>query len=80
MKIQYTNTTNNIYSLSLAKQQLQEDDTLLIESDLIFEDSLFDMILNSPDPNVALVDKYETWMDGTMVHLDEENNIVNICT
>lgn len=71
------NTTNNIYSLSLAKQQLQEDDTLLIESDLIFEDSLFDMILNSPDPNVALVDKYETWMDGTMVHLDEENNIVN---
>lgn len=71
------NTINNIYSLSLAKQQLQEDDTLLIESDLIFEDSLFDMILNSPDPNVALVDKYETWMDGTMVHLDEENNIVN---
>ena len=71
------NTTNNIYSLSLAKQQLQEDDTLLIESDLIFEDSLFDMILNSPDPNVALVDKYETWMDGTMVHLYEENNIVN---
>ncbi|MCY6315057.1 aminotransferase class I/II-fold pyridoxal phosphate-dependent enzyme [Bacteroides fragilis] len=71
------NTTNNIYSLSLVKQQLQEDDTLLIESDLIFEDSLFDMILNSPDPNVALVDKYETWMDGTMVHLDEENNIVN---
>ena len=71
------NTTNNIYSLSLAKQQLQEDDTLLIESDLIFEDSLFDMILNGPDPNVALVDKYETWMDGTMVHLDEENNIVN---
>ena len=71
------NTTNNIYSLSLAKQQLQEDDTLLIESDLIFENSLFYMILNSPDPNVALVDKYETWMDGTMVHLDEENNIVN---
>lgn len=25
--------TNNIYSLSLAKEQLQQDDTLLIESD-----------------------------------------------
>lgn len=71
------NTTNNIYSLSLAKKQLQEDDTLLIESDLIFEDSLFDMIVNAPYPNIALVDKYETWMDGTMVRLDEENNIVN---
>lgn len=69
--------TNNIYSLSLACNQLQEDDTLLIESDLIFEDSLFRMILESPDPNVALVDKYESWMDGTMVRLDEENNIVN---
>ena len=56
---------------------MQEDDTLLIESDLIFEDSLFRMILESPDPNVALVDKYESWMDGTMVRLDEENNIVN---
>ena len=69
--------TNNIYSLSLAKQQLIEDDTLLIESDLIFEDSLFDMILNCEYNNVALVDKYESWMDGTMVRLDDDHNIVN---
>ena len=69
--------TNNIYSLSLAREQLQSDDTLLIESDLIFEDSLFRMILDCPDPNVALVAKYESWMDGTMVRIDEERNIVN---
>lgn len=69
--------TNNIYSLSLAKGELQKDDTLLIESDLIFEDSLFRLILDNPYPNLALVDKYETWMDGTMVRLDDENNIVN---
>lgn len=69
--------TNNIYSLSLAKKELQEDDTLLIESDLIFDDSLFPMILNDPYPNLALVAKYETWMDGTMVRLDDDNNIVN---
>lgn len=69
--------TNNIYSLSLAKKELQEDDTLLIESDLIFDDSLFSMIINNPYPNLALVAKYETWMDGTMVRLDEENNIIN---
>ena len=49
--------TNNIYSLALAREQLQADDTLLIESDLIFEDSLFQMILDCPDPNVALVAK-----------------------
>ena len=69
--------TNNIYSLSLVKQQLQEDDTLLIESDLIFSDSLFQMIIADPYPNLALVSKYESWMDGTMVRLDADNNIVN---
>ena len=69
--------TNNIYSLSLVKDKMQEDDTLLIESDLIFEDSLFRMILDNPYPNLALVAKYETWMDGTMVRIDADNNIVN---
>jgi histidinol-phosphate/aromatic aminotransferase/cobyric acid decarboxylase-like protein/GTP:adenosylcobinamide-phosphate guanylyltransferase len=69
--------TNNIYSLSLVKQQLQEDDTLLIESDLIFSDSLFQMIIADPYPNLALVAKYESWMDGTMVRLDADDNIVN---
>ena len=69
--------TNNIYSLALVKDKLQEDDTLLIESDLIFSDRLIPMIIDNPCPNLALVAKYETWMDGTMVRLDDEQNIVN---
>ena len=69
--------TNNIYSLSMVKEQLQQDDTLLIESDLIFSDRLFPMILENPYPNLALVAKYESWMDGTMVRLDEDQYIVN---
>ncbi|MDE8696845.1 NTP transferase domain-containing protein, partial [Bacteroides cellulosilyticus] len=68
VKIEYINNpvydkTNNIYSLSLAKKELQEDDTLLIESDLIFDDALFSMIVDNSYPNLALVAKYETWMD-----------------
>lgn len=82
LRIEYVNNpiydkTNNIYSLALAKEQMQEDDTLLIESDLIFDDALFSLIANNPYPNLALVAKYETWMDGTMVCIDEENNIIN---
>lgn len=82
LKIEYADNpiydkTNNIYSLSLVKNQLMEDDTLLIESDLIFSDRLFSMILDNPYPNLALVAKYESWMDGTMVRLDGDNNIVN---
>lgn len=69
--------TNNIYSLALAKEQLMEDDTLLIESDLIFDDKLFNMIVKNPCSNVALVAKYEAWMDGTMVSIDNEKNILN---
>ena len=69
--------TNNIYSLSLVKEKMLEDDTLLIESDLIFSDKLFQMILEDEYPNVALVAKYESWMDGTMVRIDEARNIVN---
>ena len=72
--------TNNIYSLALAKQQLQEDDTLLLESDLIFDSKMLDLILNNEYPNLALVAKYETWMDGTMVCIDGENDIVNFVT
>ena len=69
--------TNNIYSLALVKDKMMEDDTLLIESDLILDDSLFRMLLDDPYPNLALVSKYETWMDGTMVRIDSDNNIVN---
>ncbi len=69
--------TNNIYSLSMVKDKLQEDDTLLIESDLIFSNRFFPMIIENPYPNLALVAKYESWMDGTMVRLDEEQHIVN---
>ena len=69
--------TNNIYSLALAKDQLQEDDTLLIESDLIVDDGMLQLLTENPYPNLALVAKYETWMDGTMVRLDNDCNIVN---
>ena len=82
LKIEFVNNpdydkTNNIYSLALAKDKLQEDDTLLIESDLIFDDGMFSLLTDNPYPNLALVAKYETWMDGTMVRLDDDNNIVN---
>lgn len=67
--------TNNIYSLFLARGYLAEEDTLLLESDLIFEPTVIQKIMESPLPNLALVDKYESWMDGTVVTLDNESRI-----
>jgi len=67
--------TNNIYSLSLAKEYLVAEDTLLLESDLIFEESVLDVLLNDPRESLALVDKYKSWMDGTCVILNENDCI-----
>lgn len=68
-------TTNNIYSLWLAKDYLLSDDTLLFESDLIFEDAIIDKLLQAPHPSLALVSKYESWMDGTVVKLGKDGAI-----
>ena len=67
--------TNNIYSLALAKQYLCEEDTLLLESDIVFEEAIIDVLLNDGRSTLALVDKYESWMDGTCLELDENDVI-----
>ena len=67
--------TNNIYSLFLAKDYMLEEDTILLESDLIYEPAVVSKLLDDDFPNIALVDKYESWMDGTVVTMDEENRI-----
>ena len=69
--------TNNIYSLSLAKGYLTKEDTLLFESDIIFEDSVLDSLIDDERDTLALVDKYEPWMDGTCVRLDADDNIID---
>lgn len=69
--------TNNIFSLSLAKEQMIEDDTLLLESDLIFEERLIDMLLEDKRDSLALVDKFESWMDGTCIVVDQDDNITD---
>lgn len=67
--------TNNIYSLYLAKDYLIEEDTLLLESDLIFESTVLNKMIEDPSPNLVAVAKYESWMDGTVVKLDKYRKI-----
>ena len=69
--------TNNIYSLTLAKEYACEEDTLLLESDLIFEEALIDALLDDKRETLALVDKFENWMDGTCTILDDNDRIVD---
>jgi histidinol-phosphate/aromatic aminotransferase/cobyric acid decarboxylase-like protein/choline kinase len=68
-------TTNNIYSVFLAKDYLLEADTILIESDLIFEPKILQMVVDNKSENLALVDKHKPWMDGTVVKLNDDFSI-----
>lgn len=68
-------STNNIYSVFLAKDYLLEADTILIESDLIFEPKILQMIIKNKYENLALVDKHKPWMDGTVVKLNNDFSI-----
>jgi histidinol-phosphate/aromatic aminotransferase/cobyric acid decarboxylase-like protein/choline kinase len=64
--------TNNIYSLALAFEQIElDDDVLLIESDLVYEPAVIRRAVESRYPNVALVDRFRSGMDGTVVTVDD---------
>ena len=70
-------TTNNIYSLYLAKEYLKNDDTILLESDIIYDKSIIKKLVDSNYESAAVVAKYNEWMDGTVVTLNKSNVIKN---
>lgn len=68
--------TNNIYSLWLTSSFLERDDTIVIESDIVFEKSMLDKLINSDKDCITFVARPECWMNGSVVRLDDNNNIV----
>jgi histidinol-phosphate/aromatic aminotransferase/cobyric acid decarboxylase-like protein/choline kinase len=62
-------TTNNIHSLALALDRV-DDDFLLIECDLFFEREMLRRLIDFPWPNVAVAARYRTGMDGTVLSTD----------
>jgi len=79
MKVSYIEsdryaTTNNIYSLWLAREHLTED-VILLESDVFFERLLLDHMFANGNSNVAAVARHQSWMSGTVVSLDKDGNV-----
>jgi len=69
--------TNNIYSMALALDSLSLDrDIILIESDLIYDPAVLERLLKSPHENVALVDRWRPGMDGTVVAVNGDNQMI----
>jgi len=67
-------STNNMYSLWLAREHLNED-ILLLESDVFFDRKLIDKMLSQEGANLAAVARHQPWMSGTVASLDRNNNI-----
>jgi histidinol-phosphate/aromatic aminotransferase/cobyric acid decarboxylase-like protein/choline kinase len=66
-------STNNIYSLWLAKS-LIKCDFILMEGDVFFEHTILDYVFKNRDKNVAFLSKYHYGMSGTMVEIDERGS------
>ena len=69
-------TTNNIYSLWLARQHIDEP-FLLIESDLVFDASMLAEMLF---PGRIAISHILPWMNGTTVELDDSNEVASFHT
>ena len=65
-------TTNNIYSLWLARNKIRES-FLLIESDLVFDASQLEGCLY---PNKIAISHMQPWMNGTTITLDSLNRVL----
>ena len=64
-------TTNNIYSLWLAREVIEEP-FVLIESDLVFEESMLESMLT---PDRIAISNILPWMNGTVVELNAQQGV-----
>lgn len=68
--------TNNIYSLYLAKDYMVKDESLIIDSDIIFDDCILEKLIQYNGQAVAVIDKYKSWMTGKSVDITSNMEIL----
>lgn len=67
-------STNNIYSLWLAREHLAED-VLLLEADVFFDRELLDRMLAHDSGSLTAVSQHQSWMSGTVVSINKSGNV-----
>ena len=65
------NTTNNIYSLWMSRNIINEP-FMLVESDLVFDESLLD---DMRYPNRIAIARMQPWMNGTTVTINKSQQV-----
>ena len=81
MKIEYAvnsiySKTNTSYSLELGLEKITgENEVYIFEGDVMFEEKLLEDLIQFPEENVTVLEKYSNMLDGTFVTLDDKNRI-----
>ena len=70
-------TTGNMYSLYLLRKYLQED-FILLEGDLVFEETLIPLLLNSKEKNVTLIDTSVSNKEDSLYVTIKNGELLNI--
>ena len=69
--------TGSIYSLFLAKDHLLLDDTVILNAQMIVEDSVLESILNEKKECNVLVDTDKNWMTGETVSIGDDERVLS---
>ena len=70
-------TTGNMYSLYLLRKYLKED-FILLEGDLVFEETLIPLLLNSKEKNVTLIDTSVSNKEDSLYVTIKNGELLNI--
>lgn len=68
---------NNIYSLYLAKDKLIKDDTIIIESDIIYNQSLIAALVHDSRANLVVGSEYQAYMNGTVYAQNDDSRVIS---
>ena len=71
-------STNNIYSLWLARPFAEGSDVLLLDSDLLYDPAIARRVVEAPEPTVLTLIRHELGEEEMKVVVDAEGSITDI--
>ena len=71
-------TTNNIYSLWLVRPVAEDNEVLLLDSDLLYDGQIVSRVLHSDSPNVLTLIRHELGEEEMKVVVNDKGDIIEI--
>ena len=72
------NSTNNIYSLWMAKESMNVDDFLLLDSDILFDKEIISKLLDNATPDCLALNRHSLGEEEIKVIVDANNKVIEI--